>query len=84
MSPKVTPITNKGDEMKYEIKYHNISGDWLIFDMGDSFELIGIHNSEQDAKQHAAQEITQDVADQIQHRLRQCFDLEGLYIDKHN
>ena len=41
--------------MKYEIKYHNISGDWLIFDMGDSFELIGIHNSEQDAKQHAKQ-----------------------------
>ena len=55
MSPKVTSITNKGDEMKYEIKYHDISGDWLLFDMGDSFELIGIHNSEQDAKQHAEQ-----------------------------
>jgi hypothetical protein len=41
--------------MKYKIKYHDISGDWLIFDMGDSFELIGIHSSEQDAKQHAEQ-----------------------------
>ena len=38
--------------MKYEIKYHDISGDWLIFDMGESFELIGIFGSEQDAKQH--------------------------------
>ena len=41
--------------MKYEIKYHDISGDWLIFDMGDSFELIGIHGNEQDAKLHVAQ-----------------------------
>ena len=41
--------------MKYEIKYHDISSDWLIFDMGDSFELIGIHSSENDAKQHVKQ-----------------------------
>ena len=41
--------------MKFEIKYHDISGDWLIFDMGDSFELIGIHSSEHDAKQHVEQ-----------------------------
>jgi len=41
--------------MKYEIKYHDISGDWLIFDMGDSFELIGIHSSENDARQHVEQ-----------------------------
>lgn len=38
--------------MKYEIKYHDISGDWLIFDMGESFELVGIFCSEKDAKQH--------------------------------
>ena len=31
--------------MRYEIKYHDISGDWLIFDMGDSFELVGIFNN---------------------------------------
>jgi len=41
--------------MKYEIKYHNISGDWLIFDMGESFELVGIHRSEKDAKHHLEQ-----------------------------
>ena len=38
--------------MKYEIKYHDISGDWLIFGMGESFELVGIFCSEKDAKQH--------------------------------
>jgi len=38
--------------MKYKIKYHDISGDWLIFDMGENFELIAIHSSEKDAKQH--------------------------------
>lgn len=41
--------------MQFEIKYHEITGDWLIFDMGDSFELIGIHSSENDAKSHVRQ-----------------------------
>ena len=51
--------------MNYEIKYHDISGDWLIFDMGDSFELIGIHGNEQDAKLHVEQ-----LQQQIEKRAR--------------
>ena len=41
--------------MKYKIKYHDISGDWLVFDMGESFELVGIHGSENDAVNHVKQ-----------------------------
>ena len=41
--------------MNYVIKYHDISGDWLIFDMNDGFELVGIHGTEKDAKRHAKQ-----------------------------
>jgi len=41
--------------MNYAIQYHDISGDWLIFDIGDGFELVGIHGTEKDAKRHAKQ-----------------------------
>ena len=41
--------------MNYAIQYHNISGDWLIFDVGDGFELVGIHRTEKEAKHHTNQ-----------------------------
>ncbi len=41
--------------MNYAIQYHDTSGEWLIFDVGDSFELVGIHGSEKDARRHAKQ-----------------------------
>jgi len=28
-------------------------GDWLVFDVGDGFELVGVHADEQDAIDHA-------------------------------
>ena len=41
--------------MNYAIQYHDVSGDWLIFDIGDGFELVGIHNTEKEAKRHTDQ-----------------------------
>ena len=41
--------------MNYAIQYHEISGDWLIFDISDGFELVGIHSTEKEAKRHATQ-----------------------------
>ncbi len=35
--------------MRYAIKFHDISGEWLVFDIGDGFELVGMHMSEEDA-----------------------------------
>ena len=32
--------------MNYAIQYHDISGDWLIFDVSDGFEIVGIHGTE--------------------------------------
>jgi hypothetical protein len=39
--------------MRYIVKYHQISGDWLVFDMGDDLELVGMYKSEQEATDHA-------------------------------
>ena len=36
--------------MRYAVKY---TGDWLVFDVGDGFELVGVHSDEQDAINHA-------------------------------
>ena len=41
--------------MNYAIKYHEISDDWLIFDIGNGFELVGIYSTEKDAKRHTNQ-----------------------------
>lgn len=41
--------------MNYAIQYHKISGDWLIFDISDGFELVGIHSTEKEAKRHTTQ-----------------------------
>ena len=41
--------------MNYAIQYHEISGDWLIFDISDGFELVGIHSTKKDAKRHTTQ-----------------------------
>ena len=32
---------------------HPSGGDWLVFDVGDGFELVGVHADEQDAIDHA-------------------------------
>ena len=39
--------------MRYAVKYHDVTGEWLVFDMGDGFELVGMHSDEQDAIHHA-------------------------------
>jgi len=35
--------------MRYAIRYHEISSDWMVFNVGDGFELVGMHDSEEDA-----------------------------------
>jgi len=39
--------------MRYVIKYHQMSGEWLVFDMGDDLELVGMFKSEKEATDHA-------------------------------
>lgn len=39
--------------MRYAVKFHEVTGEWLVFDMGDSFELVGMHAEEQEAIHHA-------------------------------
>ena len=53
--------------MRYAVKYTDdtfgdlggaaehfaVRGDWLVFDVGDGFELVGVHADEQDAIDHA-------------------------------
>ena len=39
--------------MRYAVKFHEATGEWLVFDMGDSFELVGMYADEQDAIYHA-------------------------------
>ena len=41
--------------MNHAIQYHEFSGDWLIFNISDGFELVSINNTEKDAKRHATQ-----------------------------
>ena len=38
--------------MRYAIRYHEISSDWMVFNVGDGFELVGMHTSEEDAVDH--------------------------------
>ena len=35
--------------MRYAIRYHEISSDWMVFNVGDGFELVGMHDSEKAA-----------------------------------
>ena len=39
--------------MRYVIKYHHLSGEWLVFDMGDDLELVGVYRSESEATDQA-------------------------------
>mgnify|MGYP001160140606 FL=1 len=45
--------------MNYEIIYNETSGDWLIFDVGESFELLSIHGSKEDAQETLNQLMSQ-------------------------
>lgn len=38
--------------MKYAIRYHKLSREWLIFNIDDQFELIGMHRTEKEAVSH--------------------------------
>ena len=40
--------------MRYIVKYHANSSEWLVFDMGGNFELMGVYASEDLALQQAA------------------------------
>lgn len=35
--------------MRYVVKFHELSGEWLVFDVGDDLELIGMFQSKADA-----------------------------------
>ncbi|NQV54661.1 MAG: hypothetical protein HQ503_02280 [Rhodospirillales bacterium] len=35
--------------MRYAVKYHEVTGEWLVFDIGEGFELVGMHPSEDEA-----------------------------------
>ena len=35
--------------MRYVVKFHPNSGEWLVFDMGENFELMAVHACEADA-----------------------------------
>ena len=35
--------------MRYVVKYHAFSGEWLVFDVGDDLELIGMFASKEEA-----------------------------------
>ena len=39
--------------MRYLVKYHQLSGEWLVFDMGDDLELVGMFQSEAEATEQA-------------------------------
>lgn len=39
--------------MRYTVRYHEVTGDWLVFDIFDTIELVSMHASEADAKLHA-------------------------------
>lgn len=38
--------------MKYAIRYHKLSREWLIFNIDDQFELVGMHRTEDEAVLH--------------------------------
>jgi hypothetical protein len=35
--------------MRYVVKFHSNSGEWLVFDMGENFELMSVFACEADA-----------------------------------
>ncbi|MAF48956.1 MAG: hypothetical protein QGH73_04520 [Rhodospirillales bacterium] len=39
--------------MRFAVKYHEVTGEWLVFDVGDGFELVGMHQNEDEAVYHA-------------------------------
>lgn len=39
--------------MRYIVKFHEQSGEWLVFDMGDDLELIGMFASKDEAVSQA-------------------------------
>ncbi len=49
--------------MSYAVRYHEISGDWMVFDVGEKFELIGMFATEQDASLHI--EVLEKRAEKI-------------------
>lgn len=40
--------------MRYIVKFHKDSREWLLFDMGDNLELIGMFKSQDEASAQAA------------------------------
>lgn len=39
--------------MRYAVQYHDLSQEWLIFNVDDQFELVGMHQTEDEAILHA-------------------------------
>lgn len=35
--------------MRFVVKFHQTSGEWLVFDMGDDLELIGMFRTKDEA-----------------------------------
>lgn len=39
--------------MRYTVHFHEVTGDWLVFDVLDTLELVGMHPSKDEATVHA-------------------------------
>ncbi len=39
--------------MRYVVKFHEFSGEWLLFDIGEDLELIGMFPSKDEAQAQA-------------------------------
>lgn len=39
--------------MRYAVRYHEVCQEWLVFNIDEQFELVGMHQSEDEAILHA-------------------------------
>jgi hypothetical protein len=51
--------------MRYVVKFHEQSGEWLLFDMGEALELVGMFASKEEAVAQASR-----LEDRAQRRQR--------------
>jgi hypothetical protein len=45
-------VNTKEIKMNYAIRHDKISGDWMVFNVGDSFELESMHKYKRTALSH--------------------------------
>ena len=55
--------------MRYVVKFHEASGEWLVFDVGDDLQLVGMFASEDEATGQARR--LEDAAERRQRWARE-------------